>query len=308
MDKKTTLLIIVLLVIASFFAGSTTARIKYFDKDILGSTATPTPNPQPTIPPFQPQKSDRPEVKFFVMSFCPYGNQAEAGLEPVYQLLKDKVSWLPRYIVNDQKASCEQNCPYRVFNANAQERCEDAIAQGQIEDMETCKEYFPYTSAEECLEKECSKLTAGKFESLHGDQELRQDVREICALSQTQLSSTVNAMDKWWRFVSLVNANCTDKNADTCWTVQAQEAGLDTAQITACVQNQMKDLLEKEIAESTKYQAQGSPTFYINDVLYNGGRSPESLKKAICDSFNNPPAECSQVLGQETAPTSGGCN
>lgn len=307
MSNKTSLLIVVLLVVAAFLAGSTAARIVYFEK------ASPSPAPASSVkanqapPPFQAKKTDKPEVKFFVMSFCPYGNQAEAGLEPVYQLLKDKVSWQPRYIVNDQKVSCEQRCPYRVFNDNAQKRCEDAIAQGQIKDMETCKGYFPYTSTEECLEKECSKLTAGKFESLHGDQELRQDVREICALSQTQLSSTGNAMDKWWKFVSLVNANCTDKNADTCWTAQAREAGLNTTQIASCAQTQMKDLLEKEIAESTKYQAQGSPTFYINDVLYQGGRAPEDLKKAICDSFNNPPVECSQVLGQETAPTSGGC-
>ncbi|MGI5825841.1 MAG: DsbA family protein [Patescibacteria group bacterium] len=308
MNKRAAVLIIVLLVIASFLAGSTAARIKYFDK--VSSTPSPIPAVQgnSTAPSFQAKKSDKPEVKFFVMSFCPYGNQAEAGLEPVYQLLKDKVSWLPRYIVNDQKTSCEQSCLYRVFNEDAQKRCEDAIAQGQIENMDKCKAYFPYASAEECLNKECSKLTAGKFESLHGDQELRQDVREICALSQTQLLSSANAMDKWWKFVSLVNEKCNDKNADTCWTAQAQEAGLNTAQIASCTQNQIKDLLEKEVAESTKYQAQGSPTFYINDVLYQGGRSPESLKKAICDSFNNPPAECNQILGQETAPTSGGCN
>ena len=35
-------------------------------------------------------KSDRPDVKIFVMSYCPYGLQAEKMMLPVYDLLKDK--------------------------------------------------------------------------------------------------------------------------------------------------------------------------------------------------------------------------
>ncbi|MFA5367963.1 MAG: hypothetical protein WC333_08800 [Dehalococcoidia bacterium] len=36
-------------------------------------------------------KSDRPDVKVFVMSYCPYGTQAQKMLLPVYDLLQDKV-------------------------------------------------------------------------------------------------------------------------------------------------------------------------------------------------------------------------
>ena len=45
-------------------------------------------------------KTDKPDVNFFVMSFCPYGNQAENTMLPVYNLLKDKVNWNIHYIVN----------------------------------------------------------------------------------------------------------------------------------------------------------------------------------------------------------------
>lgn len=317
MNKKTSFLIIFLLLVASFLAGSTAAKIKYFGQTsgVEKTDKTTPPAVQQSPPPFTPKKTDKPEVKFFVMSFCPYGNQAEAGLEPVYRLLKDKVSWKPRYIVSDQKASCEQSCPYRVYNDEAKERCEQAIASGQVADIETCQGYFPYSSAEECLEKECSGLAAGNYESLHGEQELNQNVREICAYNQlVQTESDVlgvkaenGVLDKWWKFVSLVNTNCNDQNADTCWTQQAQEAGLNTTQISSCSKTQTKTLLTKEIAESKKYQASGSPTFYINDVLYQGGRAPEDLKKAICSSFNNPPEECNQTLGEETGSVSGGC-
>ena len=44
-------------------------------------------------------KNDFPKVELFVMSFCPYGNQAEETMRPVYDLLKDKVDWDIFYVV-----------------------------------------------------------------------------------------------------------------------------------------------------------------------------------------------------------------
>jgi len=40
-----------------------------------------------------------PIVKFFVMSFCPYGQQAETGLKPVAEMLKGKATFEPHYVV-----------------------------------------------------------------------------------------------------------------------------------------------------------------------------------------------------------------
>lgn len=265
---------------------------------------TPTGAPNPTQPPFNPIKSDKPEIKFFIMSFCPYGNQAEAGLEPVYQLLKDKVTWSPRYIVSkiDQATidSCKQNCPQRIFNDAAKQQCDQAIKDGQVKDMATCQQYFPYTTAEECVKAECLTLKVGTFESLHGSQELNQDVREICAYNLGNLSN-------WWGFVKLVNEKCNSNDADTCWGQQAKDANLDAAKISACEESQKSALLSKEIAETTKFEASGSPTVFINGTLYSGGRAPEDYKKAICLAFKSLPAECATILGQETAASSGGC-
>lgn len=44
-------------------------------------------------------KSDKPDVKLFVMSFCPYGNQAEELLMPVVQLLGDKANIQLHYVI-----------------------------------------------------------------------------------------------------------------------------------------------------------------------------------------------------------------
>jgi predicted DsbA family dithiol-disulfide isomerase len=40
-----------------------------------------------------------PQVDFFVMSYCPYGNQAEELLLPVYEKLKDKAKFVPHYVI-----------------------------------------------------------------------------------------------------------------------------------------------------------------------------------------------------------------
>lgn len=49
------------------------------------ATAGETPRPTPT-----PVKSDRPAAKLYVMSFCPYGKQAETAMKPVADLLGGK--------------------------------------------------------------------------------------------------------------------------------------------------------------------------------------------------------------------------
>lgn len=46
------------------------------------------------------EKSDKPAVDLYVMSFCPYGNKAEDTMKSVYDLLKNKVDFNFHYIVD----------------------------------------------------------------------------------------------------------------------------------------------------------------------------------------------------------------
>ena len=43
-------------------------------------------------------KSDKPSVELFVMSYCPYGTQAEKGILPVVELLGDKIDFNLRFV------------------------------------------------------------------------------------------------------------------------------------------------------------------------------------------------------------------
>jgi protein-disulfide isomerase len=56
--------------------------------------------------------------------------------------------------------------------------------------------------------------------------------------------------------------------------------------------------IQKE--ENEKYGVQGSPTLIVNGVEANSSRDPQSLLSAICEAFEEQPAECQQELSSET--------
>ena len=88
----------------------------------------------------------------------------------------------------------------------------------------------------------------------------------------------------------------------------AQKQKLDTAQIKTCLKKEALTLLKAERELNQKYQVTSSPTLIINDTIYQGNRTPEDYKKAICSGFREPPAECEKTLGTENAPAPrGGC-
>jgi hypothetical protein len=71
-------------------------------KKIEEATGTEETETQPT----QAEKRERPDVKLFVMSYCPFGLQMEKALLPVWQLLDDKVDigvYFVDYIMHGKK-------------------------------------------------------------------------------------------------------------------------------------------------------------------------------------------------------------
>ena len=58
---------------------------------------------------------NKPQVDFFVMSYCPYGNQAEELIKPVYDQLKGKADFKPRYVI------------YQNYQGGSKEFCLDKV-------------------------------------------------------------------------------------------------------------------------------------------------------------------------------------
>jgi hypothetical protein len=219
-----------------------------------GAEITPAPVANNTSTTTNIPKADKSTAMLFVMSFCPYGNQAEDAILPVINLLKDKANFQIHYVI------------YSNYQGGGPTYC---------------------------LDKE------SKYCSMHGIQEVHQDVRELCVQKYQP--------DKLWDFVTQINAICSATNADTCWEAVAKTAGIDTAKIKTCQTNEATTLLASELALNTKYGVQGSPTLLVNETEFSGDRSSEGYKTGICAGFTTPPAECSQALSATAGTANGTC-
>ena len=204
-----------------------------------GIKITATQNQKPKEIP----KTEVPDAKLFVMSFCPYGNQAEDAMMPVINLLKDKAKIELHYIVSK---------------------------------------------------------AGNKYQSLHGDQELNQDIREICVQKYQK--------DKLWDFIKEINSKATSQNVNAKWEGIAKNLGIDVNQIKQCQTNEGPTLLNQEIKLTDKYKISGSPTLLINETIFQGSRTSEAYKEAICSGFKVAPQECNKKLSGTTSnASSGGC-
>lgn len=271
------------------------------------------------------EKSSKPELQFYVMSFCPYGNQIENVIRPVFDLIGDKADLKPQYIFDKVEGDLATFCQGRSPDPSM---CQQFIDNGQFQGtVAECNTLIQEQVANCKDEKQYIKIDSNYYTALHGRVEANQQIREICAWKLADNQKV------WWDFVGNVNTNCTSTDADTCWQEQAKSAGLDTDKITDCFNNQAKDIIEAEIALTTKNNVSASPTLLLNGVefppqtAYNQDgtgalkvndtvikqadfRTPEGLKQAVCSVFSRKPGDCKTTLetSQETAaPSAGGC-
>ena len=150
------------------------------------------------------------------------------------------------------------------------------------------------------------------IQSLHGEQEGNQGIRELCALEEL-------GKEAFFNFTLAVNEQCSSSNADSCWEGAAESAGVDVEAIKACMDErkitlatnhtQMNSKLVSEDSRTGELRQPGaSPTFLINGKTYSGARDANSLKDALCEQFDTPPAECQESIeSQANAPASGSC-
>lgn len=186
-------------------------------------------------------------------------------------------------------------CPY----GNLAEEAMEPVAKllGNYSDIEIhyviYNSNYGYQGSAYCLDNE------SKYCSMHGIQELNQDVRELCVAKYQP--------EKLWDFVMAMNDQCTYSNADSCWQNVAQGVGVDVNNTSACEKNEAFALLANEVVLNDQYEARGSPHLVINGVVAQVARTPEAYKQAICSAFTTPPAECSLTLSEQGGTASGGC-
>lgn len=210
---------------------------------------------QPSQQTQQIQKTERPSVKLFVMSYCPYGQQAETAMWPVLDLLGDKINFELHYVIYPAQ-------------------------------------YYRGYEDQYCINK--------TYCSMHGVGELNEDIRQMCIKENYDYSV-------WSTYIKSVSTSCNYQNVDSCWEGVAKQNGIDTELIKSCYNENAIKYAEEEMKLNEQYGVQGSPTLFINDVEYSGGRTPEAYKSTICSAFLQAPDKCSTALSNQGATTSGNC-
>ena len=201
---------------------------------------------------------NKPQIDFFVMSYCPYGNQAEELVYDVYKNLGDKAEYKPHYVI------------YENYRGGGSNYCADN----------------------------------GKICSMHGIQEVHEDMREMCVYNKYGIG-------KWFDFAINMNKKCSAGNADSCWESVAKKLGIDVAAIKKCQDEEGVALLQKEKELDKTLSVSGSPTIFIDGDKYSGARSAKGYQTALCDAYDTSrPAECSTAPDESASsklPASGGC-
>ncbi|MFW6378389.1 MAG: DsbA family protein [Nanoarchaeota archaeon] len=155
-------------------------------------------------------------------------------------------------------------------------------------------------------------VSGDSIQSLHGEQEGNQGVRELCALEEL-------GKEAFFDFTLAANDQCSAEDADSCWKDAAESAGVDTEAIASCYEdNRLQYAKEQDSTiQNVSVLRQGqltaptaSPTFLINGETYSGERDTNSIKSALCNEFETAPAVCEEVIETDNSaaqPSAGEC-
>ena len=132
--------------------------------------------------------------------------------------------------------------------------------------------------------------------AMHGEYEKQESLRQLCIQKNY-------GKDKLWTYLNkfMVDSaigSCSSNEACSKPLVEAIMKGLsiDVAKINACMPADGFTLYNADGARAQALGIGGSPTFVINGVEVSVGRTPDAIKKVVCDAFTTSPAECSQTL------------
>lgn len=207
-------------------------------------------------------KSDKPEVKLFIMSFCPYGNVAEQAFNSVVDTLGDAFTLEPVYIIYDETVNPS-------YNAQNTEYC-------MVDEQNVA------------------------YCSLHGINELMQGVREIAVYK-------LYGVGIWADYVGTVDRQCSLQNIENCWKTAAEGMNLSVSDIEAYYNEHLYEILADQKEKTFSFAKFGSPSIIINGKDYNGGRTSEAFKTAVCNAFTTLPEDCNITLSQGEPTPSGSC-
>lgn len=126
----------------------------------------------------------------------------------------------------------------------------------------------------------------GTFGSLHGQNEVLGDIVQLCAM-QYNPESYLDMM------------TCQNQNAGAIpgnWESCAEQHGLKVNAIKTCYEGEEgKQLLSDSIEQTNLAGATASPTIFLNDEPYAGGRQTTDFMRTICNTYTQKPEACKDI-------------
>jgi glutaredoxin len=131
-------------------------------------------------------------------------------------------------------------------------------------------------------------VSDGELSSMHGDDEVAEDLRQICA--QRYYGHRYQFMD----YILCRNDNIRSQEWEDC-----ARGGISADVIRRCAEGPEGQMLLRESFERAKALGfRGSPTWLLNNRYEMGGRDPETIKNEFCAQNELP--ECSRRLSTGT--------
>ncbi|MDD4289869.1 MAG: hypothetical protein PHH83_01160 [Patescibacteria group bacterium] len=138
----------------------------------------------------------------------------------------------------------------------------------------------------------------GTFESLHGQPEVDENIRELCAIKY--YPENYKYMDYIWCINKEMQSNSSAYKWETC--------AKDFPKIKTCFNDdEGKQLLSENIKLANELQIGASPTWMANNRYEFSGIDSETVKSNFC-KYNSGLAGCENTLSSETTTLAGSCN
>jgi hypothetical protein len=133
----------------------------------------------------------------------------------------------------------------------------------------------------------------GQLTSMHGADEVTDDLREVCAISHYPTDK------KFLEFLA-----CRSKDLKADWTACTGANGIDDKVIQSCVDNEGKTLLAASFDVASKLAIQSSPTFLVNNRETFNAQDAAGIATSYCKANSGLPG-CAKQLSAAPAQAAG---
>lgn len=156
------------------------------------------------------------------------------------------------------------------------------------------------------LLKDKADINLVQIGAMHGEFEKTEAIRQLCIEKNYDKDKLWAYLNKFYVSTSIQSCQGSESCLSPLLNTIYSQTGIDASKINSCMSSDGPTLYAADTKQASSLSVSGSPTWIINGVQAQVGRSPEEVKKAICAAFTTQPSECSQTLSTAQASVSFG--